>query len=122
MKMKKYKSYEHFLKDLEDATGYQVYDERTDSEGVKTPYIVCGRITNQDFLADNTIYLKRDMVNVLLFTVQSNHVKSGQRTKAEKKVEEYLSANGYLWDRDSDWLENAELHQTTYGIEVWYEQ
>lgn len=119
--MKKFKSYELFLDELEKATGYQVYDSRTDSTGVKTPYIVCGRIKNDDVKADNIIWLRRDMIDVLLFTIQSNHVKSGQRTKAEKKLEEYLSSCGFIWDKDTDWLEKAGLHQTSYSIEVWYE-
>ena len=119
--MKKFKSYEAFLDDLEKSTGYQVYDERTDSSGVKTPYIVCGRVTSNDIVTDNIILIEKDIVDVLLFTVQSNHVIKGQRTKAEAKLKEYLKGIGVIYDTDYDWLENAGLHKSSYTVEVWYE-
>ena len=119
--MKKFKSYEAFLDDLEKSTGYQVYDERTDSSGVKTPYIVCGRLKDNNIVADNTVLVAKDIVDVLLFTVQSNHVIKGQRAKAEAKVKEYLKGIGSIYDTDYDWIENASLHKSSYTVEVWYE-
>lgn len=119
--MHKYADYETFLQELETETGYQVYDERTASSGVKTPYIVCQRINSENFLADNTRWLKRDNIQVNLHTFQRVHTSGGEKKKAEIKVESYLENQGYIFDTDTDWLENEELFVTTYGVQIWYE-
>lgn len=116
-----FEDYQDFLEKLEEATGYQVYDQRTDATGVKTPYIVCLRLGNEDFLADNKRWLKRDNININLHTYQANHEKEGERTTAENKVETYLEECGYIFDTDFDWLDDINLHRSTYSIEVAYE-
>nr|WP_297936269.1 hypothetical protein [uncultured Lachnoclostridium sp.] len=119
--MKKFESYEYFLKDLEENTGYQVYDQRTDAHGVKTPYIVCQRVSNNDFHADNGILLKKDQISVNLHTFQKNYSLNGEKVKAEKKLETYLSECGSLFDRDEDWLDDINLYRISYGLEICYD-
>lgn len=119
--MIKFKSYEDFLDKLEMYTGCQVYDQRTDATGVETPYIVCQRLGNEDIMADNMRWIKRDNVAVNLHTYQANHVLTGERAETESKVENYLESIGLVFDKDFDWLDEIELHRTTYGVEVWYE-
>lgn len=119
--MIKFESYEDFLNKLEENTGCQVYDERTDSTGVEAPYIVCQRMSNNDFLADNTRWMKRDSIVINLHTYQENHIVKGQRHQTEVVVETYLDNCGFIFDRDTDWLEDIDLYRTIYGIEVWYE-
>lgn len=118
--MKTFESYYAFLMDMENETGYQVYDQRTDKDGVHTPYIVCQRITNNDFYADNKRYLKRDQISVILHTYQANHTLTGEKVEAEKKIEDYLDKCGVLFDRDDDWLDDIQLYAISYGIEIVY--
>ena len=117
--MKKFDSYETFCRELENATGYQVYDERTSSTGVKTPYIVCQRINSVDLFADNKPFIRRDNVAVNLHAFQKNKSVNGEKKKAEKKVESFLNDSGYIFDKDTDWLEEIELYKVTYGVEIW---
>lgn len=119
--MKKFNSYEAFLDDLEEKTGYQVFDQRTDANGVKTPYIVAQRISNDDILADNQCLLKRDQIALNLHAYQKNRDSNGEKVKAEKKIEDYLMSVGSIFDRDDDWLDNIQLYVITYGFEVMYE-
>ena len=41
------------------------------------------------------------------------------KKKAEIKVEAFLNDSGYIFDKDTDWLEEIELYKVTYGVEIW---
>lgn len=119
--MKKFNSYYDFLTQLENETGYQTYDQRTDSSGVNTPYIVVQRLSNDNYLADNKVLVKRDQLSVNLHTYQENHSSEGEKMTAEKKLEEFLEICGYLFDKDDDWLDDINLYKISYGVEIIYE-
>lgn len=119
--MKTFRSYERFLDDLEDYTGYQVYDQRTESTGVKTPYIVCQRISSDDFAADNRRYKKRDQVAINLHTYQPNRSTNGEKVEAEHKIEAFLEDSGVVFDREDQWIDDIELYRITYGVEIMYD-
>lgn len=120
--MKTYESYDAFLTDLETVTGYQVYDSRTEDKGVKLPYIVVDRLEDTTMHRDNTRYLKKDSVEVLLLSYQSNdRTKSRRRDEAEKKVESFLDDAGIPYAISYTWINDINLFQTQFSIEVWYE-
>lgn len=119
--MVKFKNYYDFLTNLEETTGFQTYDQRTDATGVKTPYIVVQRLSNNNYLADNKVLVKRDQLSVNLHTYQQNHSSTGEKVDAEEKIESYLETCGYLFDRDDDWLDDINLYKISYGVEVVYE-
>lgn len=119
--MKTFESYYDFLTQLENETGYQTYDQRTDSSGVETPYIVVQRLSSNNILADNKILVKRDQLSINLHTYQENHSSTGEKMIAEKKLEDFLGNCGYIFEKEDDWLDDINLYRISYEVEIAYD-
>ena len=120
-----YKSWNAFLKELEAATGIQVFDMRTASKGVDIPYIVCGRTQTVPFYADNKIWYQQCMVDVLLFTYSPSDGKDDPQPVwtddtfvAEKMVKDYLQSKKINAEVDYSWMMEEQLLQTHYPISI----
>lgn len=120
--MRKFKNYEDFILKLQSELGIQVYDERTDKTGVKTPYIVCSRLQDSSIRADNIRFTRIDTIEAVLFSYQKNGVASGERSKAEAKISDWIEKNAVtIFDFDSAWQEEIQLHMSVFSFGVAYE-
>ena len=81
------------------------------SEVPQPPYVVFYYPSENDVLADNSNYVNKRQFFVELFT-QTKDV------TAEAAVEAVLKANGFSWYKQTDFLNDEKLFQTTYEMEV----
>ena len=81
------------------------------SETPQPPYVVFYYPSENDAFADNSNYVNKRQFFVELFT-QTKDV------AAEAAVEAVLKANGFTWYKQTDFLNDEKLFQTTYEMEV----
>lgn len=77
----------------------------------KTPYLVYYYPSENDVFADNSNMVNKRQLFVELFTNEKN-------LTAEANVESALKANGLTWYKQTDFLSDELIFQTTYEMEV----
>ena len=81
------------------------------SETPQPPYVVFYYPAETDPHADNTNYINTRQLFIELYTNIKDH-------EAEANVESVLKANGLSWYKQTDFLNDEKLFQTTYEMEV----
>ena len=81
------------------------------SEVPAPPYVVYYYPTQNDVHADNTNYVGRRQLFVELFTKTKDEA-------SEATIEGKLKAAGLSWYKQTDFLNDERLFQTTYEMEV----
>ena len=74
------------------------------------PYIVFSYPVNNDYVADNRIYLTVAQLQVELYTKRKD-------LEVEAAVEAVLNQH-WIYDKSSNWLDADEVQQTLYTMEV----
>lgn len=75
------------------------------------PYLVYYYPSENDVFADNSNMVNRRRLYVELFTQTKD-------LTAEANVEAVLKANGFTWYKQTDFLSDELIFQTTYEMEV----
>ena len=81
------------------------------SETPNPPYVVFYYPSETDPHADNSNYINKRQFFVELFTKTKD-------ATAEALVESVLKQNGFSWYKQTDFLNDEKLFQTTYEMEV----
>ena len=76
-----------------------------------TPYVVYYYPSENDVHADNSNYVNKRQLFVELFTKSKDEA-------SEAKIEAKLKAAGLSWYKQTDFLNDEKLFQTTYEMEV----
>ena len=77
----------------------------------ETPYVVYYYPSENDVKADNKNYLNRRQLFIELYTSEKDF-------ESEAEVEAVLTSNGFTWYKQTDFLNDEKLFQTTYEMEV----
>ncbi|MBR2556262.1 MAG: hypothetical protein IKE94_15550 [Aeriscardovia sp.] len=122
--MRVFDSFNAFCAELEAFVGFTVYDYRTPPAGVNLPYAVIKEVGDYDFKADNTEYIRRTNIEILLHTFQAG-IKSdpedNRRTTAENKVRSFFKINGIpVTLEDTDFYPDLNLFRTQFSARIWY--
>lgn len=81
------------------------------SETPAPPYVVYYYPSENDVFADDMNYVNRRQLFIELFTRQKD-------ATSEAAIEAKLKANGLTWYKQTDFLDDEKLFQTTYETEV----
>ena len=81
------------------------------SETPVPPYVVFYYPSETDPHADNSNYINKRQLFVELFTKKND-------ADAEAQLEAVLKAAGFSWYKQTDFLNDEKLYQTTYEMEV----
>lgn len=81
------------------------------SETPSPPYVVFYYPSETDPYADNSNYINKRQLFVELFTKKKDE-------SAEAAVESALKGKGLSWYKQTDFLNDEKLFQTTYEMEV----
>ena len=81
------------------------------SQTTAPPYVVYYFPAENDVMADNSNYANKRQLFIELYT------KTKDKT-SEGLVEAQLRANGLTWYKQTDFLNDEQLYQTTYELEV----
>ena len=75
------------------------------------PYVVYYYPSENDVHADNNNYANRRQLYIELFAANKDFT-------VEATIEGVLRSNGLTWYKQTDFLNDEQLHQTTYEMEV----
>ena len=75
------------------------------------PYVVYYFPAENDVMADNSNYANKRQLFIELYTKTKDNISEGL-------VEAQLRANGLTWYKQTDFLNDEQLYQTTYELEV----
>lgn len=75
------------------------------------PYVVYYFPAENDVMADNSNYANKRQLFIELYTKTKDNTSEGL-------VEAKLRANGLTWYKQTDFLNDEQLYQTTYELEV----
>ena len=81
------------------------------SQTPEPPYVVYYFPSENDLKADNSNYVNRRQLFVELFTNKKD-------ATSEATIEGVLKQNGLTWYKQTDFLNDEKLFQTTYEMEV----
>ena len=81
------------------------------SETPAPPYVVYYYPSENDVFADDSNYVNRRQLFIELFTKQKDPT-------SEAAIEAKLASNGLTWYKQTDFLNDEKLYQTTYETEV----
>ena len=81
------------------------------SETPQPPYVVFYYPADTDPHADNSNYINKRQLFIELFTKTKDHA-------SEASVESVLIQHGLSWYKQTDFLNDEKLFQTTYEMEV----
>ena len=81
------------------------------SQTPNPPYVVYYYPNNNDVYADDSNYVDKRALHIELFTKAKDPV-SGSA------IEAVLKSNGLTWYKQTDFLNDEKLFQTTYELEV----
>ena len=76
-----------------------------------TPYVVYYYPSENDVKADNSNYANRRQLFIELYT-------SSKDFTSEAAIESVLKSKGFTWYKQTDFLNDEKLFQTTYEMEV----
>lgn len=78
---------------------------------VSPPFIAYIRVNDDNVVADNTVYVKRDNYQVELYTDKKD-------TAAEKKLEDIFRENEIVYETDEIYIETEDMYEVIYTIQV----
>ena len=81
------------------------------SQTPNPPYVVYYFPSENDVMADNSNYVNKRQLFVELYTVMKD-------AKTEASIESTLKGAGLSWYKQTDFLNDEKLFQTTYEMEV----
>ena len=81
------------------------------SQTTAPPYVVYYFPAENDVMADNSNYANKRQLFIELYTKTKDNTSEGL-------VEAQLRANGLTWYKQTDFLNDEQLYQTTYELEV----
>ena len=81
------------------------------SQTPATPYVVYYFPNSADVYADSSNYIDKRALNIELFT-------KAKDPDAEASVEAVLKSKGLTWYKQTDFLSDELIYQTTYEMEV----
>lgn len=81
------------------------------SETPAPPYVVYYYPSENDVMADNSNYANRRQLFIELYT-------KGKDFTSESTIESALKGAGLTWYKQTDFLNDEKLFQTTYELEV----
>ena len=83
------------------------YDFFPNNIAPNPPYIVFNYPDTNDFGADDTIYVKVNVLNIELYTATKDF-------QLENTVETVLNQNGFFYDKSEAYIRNENLYQISY--------
>ncbi|MCH4205189.1 MAG: hypothetical protein LKF53_02195 [Solobacterium sp.] len=86
---------------------YYQFMETTPEKAVKPPYVLFYFPSSENELADDAVYAPITTLNIELYTKQKN-------ISAEKKVEEILSKNGFVFDKTESYLTDEKMFEVLF--------
>ena len=100
------------IEELLDRTGipYRYFLCRED-EAVPPPFMVWYLPGTNNFAADGAVYHRIDRLNIELYTDQKD-------VELEERLERELEAEGMFWNKTEAYLEDEELYEILYEMEV----
>lgn len=87
---------------------YYQFDNDT---GQQPPFICFFYDSSADFAADNSNYTKIETLNIELYTDVKDF-------ELEAAVEAALKENGLTWERQEEFIDSEQMHETIYTTEV----
>ena len=81
------------------------------SQTPNPPYVVYYFPSENDVHADDSNYVNRRQLFIELFTTAKD-------VATEASIEAVLKQNGFTWYKQTDFLNDEQLYQTTYEMEV----
>ncbi len=95
-----------------ESTGFPVaYRSFKEGEAPDLPYLVYYYPRTHDFKADDTVYLRVNVLNIELYTGQKD-------LESERVLEDVLSENGFICEKSEGYLESEEMYEVLYETEV----
>ena len=88
-----------------------MYYQFPEGTGQEPPFICWYFPNSADFIADNTIYKKKNALVIELYTDYKDF-------NLESEVEAALTAAGFVFTWDETELDTEHMHMTTYYTEV----
>lgn len=96
------------LKSVGIPTAYHHFAENT---GIQPPFICFYCPDDNDFLADNTNYVKVDALTVELYTDNKDF-------ELEGRLEAALNGAGLVYTRFGEYIDSEKMYMQTYETEV----
>ena len=87
------------------------YYEFPDDTPQEPPFVVWFFSINTDVMADNTNYVDKEVLNVELYT-------SFRDFEQEQAVEAVLTANGFTYAKEANFVDSERIWQISYESEV----
>lgn len=87
------------------------YYEFNDNTPQEPPFICWFFSASNDMIADNTNYAHIEVLNVELYTKYKDFDR-------EKEIENILNANGLVYYKETNYIEEEKIFQTSYESEV----
>lgn len=96
------------IADMIDSMGLPyTYNLFPNNEAPQPPYIVFNYPDTNDFGADDTNYVKINVLNIELYTATKDF-------QLENTVETVLNQNGFFYDKSEAYIRNENLYQISY--------
>lgn len=87
------------------------YYQFNDNTPQKPPFVVWFFSSDDDFVADNENYTNIEVLNIELYTYNKDF-------ELDAVVEQVLKENGFVWSKESSFIESEKIWQTAYESEV----
>lgn len=78
---------------------------------VDTPFLVFYTPHVNNFVADNSIYMQQDYIELELYTDYKDF-------ELEEKVREILTENEIIYEQYETYIENEKMFMNTFGFEI----
>lgn len=100
------------IEQLLDKTGIEYrYHHFEVAEAIDPPFMVWYLPGSDNFAADGRVYFRIDKMNLELYTDQKDF-------KLEKRVEQVLLEAGLYWDKTESFLDEEQMYEVLYEMEV----
>jgi hypothetical protein len=87
------------------------YHHFAEGESPDPPFICFLSPGSNNFIADGTVYFKKDRINLELYTGRKDPV-------LESSVEAVLDRNGICYQKSEVWIESERLYEVLYTFEM----
>lgn len=87
------------------------YYEFNDNTPQEPPFVCWFFSSDNDFKADNQNYSHIEILNIELYTRYKDF-------ETDDTIESILTANGLTWAKETSFIENEKMYQTSYESEV----
>lgn len=101
----------NILNSIEAFKGKVAYRAFPVGEAPKLPFICLMFTQTNNFKADNKVYHVLRNMDIELYSLKKDEVSEGL-------IEEALNKKNIVWEKYEDWIDDEEVYQITYEIEV----